>query len=156
MPQLKANGKRVNGKQGGSWITPTRRLAIYLRDGFKCCYCGKDLSQVGPRDITLDHVKPQCQGGHHDTTNLITACLGCNSRRQHLPVRAFLVKLYGGAEKVKDAQEVLHVDFINLVMKGLRASQRRSIRKHLATAKSIIASRTNPVELQHHHCPKEV
>ena len=84
MPSLKPNGKRLNGK-GGGWITASRRLALYLRDGFLCSYCGRDLHDAAPREVTLDHLTPQCQGGGHANGNLITACLSCNSRRQHQP-----------------------------------------------------------------------
>lgn len=84
MPSLKPNGKRLNGK-GSGWITKTERLAIYLRDSFTCAYCGRDLSQAHPREVSLDHLTPQVSGGDHRCTNLITACLSCNSRRQHLP-----------------------------------------------------------------------
>lgn len=82
MPQLKPNGQRLNGK-GSGWIPKWRRLAIYLRDRFACQYCGRDLHDAHPREVTLDHLIPQCNGGTHVTTNLITACLSCNSRRQH-------------------------------------------------------------------------
>lgn len=93
MPSLKPNGKRLNGK-GGGWITRKRRLAIYLRDGFKCVYCQVDLTQANPREVTLDHIKPRCQGGSHKARNLITACLGCNSQRQHDRVSTFVARLH--------------------------------------------------------------
>jgi 5-methylcytosine-specific restriction endonuclease McrA len=82
MPTLKENGKRLNGK-GSGWIPRWRRLAIYLRDGFQCQYCGRDLREASPRLVTLDHLTPQCDGGTHHERNLVTACLTCNSRRQH-------------------------------------------------------------------------
>lgn len=82
MPSLKANGKRLNGT-GSGWIVPARRLAIYLRDRFVCQYCGTDLSSADPRDVSLDHLHPQVKGGTHESTNLVTACTRCNSRRQH-------------------------------------------------------------------------
>ncbi len=81
MPSLKPNGKRLNGS-GSGWITPARRLALYLRDGFLCQYCGTDLHAAPARTVTLDHLTPQCRGGTHASSNLITACLSCNSRRQ--------------------------------------------------------------------------
>jgi 5-methylcytosine-specific restriction endonuclease McrA len=84
MPSLKANGRRLNGK-GSGWISKILRVAIYLRDRFTCQYCGRDLHDAHPREVTLDHLTPQCRGGSHDPKNLITACLACNSRRQHTP-----------------------------------------------------------------------
>lgn len=93
MPSLKANGHRLNGS-GSKWIRKERRLAIYLRDHFVCQYCGRDLHAATPRDVTLDHLVPQCEGGRHESSNLITACLACNSRRQHKPWRRYAT---GGA-----------------------------------------------------------
>jgi 5-methylcytosine-specific restriction endonuclease McrA len=88
MPSLKPNGQRLNGR-GSSWITKSRRLAIYLRDRFTCQYCGRDLHAASPREVTLDHLRPQCRGGSNVSRNLITACLACNSRRQHTPWRQY-------------------------------------------------------------------
>ncbi len=72
------------GKRSGHWITPSRRLAIYLRDGFACAYCGKDLrgAAVKASDLTLDHLKARVTGGTDSETNLVTACRACNSQRQ--------------------------------------------------------------------------
>jgi 5-methylcytosine-specific restriction endonuclease McrA len=84
MPTLTPDGRRLNGK-GGGWITKTRRLAIYLRDGFECLYCGRDLRDAHPRELTLDHLRPRCKDGKHHERNLVTACLRCNSARQDRP-----------------------------------------------------------------------
>ena len=89
MPSLKSNGKRLNGK-GSGWLPRWRRLAIYIRDSFTCAYCGKNLSKAHPREVSLDHLKCQANGGSHHETNLVTACLSCNSRRQHMPWSAFI------------------------------------------------------------------
>jgi 5-methylcytosine-specific restriction endonuclease McrA len=83
MPTLTADGRRLNGKRGGGWITPLKRLAIYIRDGFTCGYCGRDLTEAAPREVSLDHLRPRCHGGGNAATNLITACVKCNSARQH-------------------------------------------------------------------------
>jgi 5-methylcytosine-specific restriction endonuclease McrA len=55
MPTLTADGRRLNGR-GSKWITKKRRLAIYLRDRFACQYCGQDLHDATPRQVTLDHL----------------------------------------------------------------------------------------------------
>jgi hypothetical protein len=116
MPTLKENGKRLNGK-GGGWIAPPRRLAIYLRDGFLCAYCGTDLHAANRRDVTLDHLVAQIHGGTHHERNLVTACHTCNSKRQHKPWRLFCAP--GAVERI------------------LR-NRRRSIARQLVLARAII------------------
>lgn len=69
----------------GRWIRPEKRLAIYLRDGFACLYCGSDLRGSVASDVTLDHLLPRSAGGTNDPTNLITACRTCNCTRGNKP-----------------------------------------------------------------------
>ena len=78
----------ANGKyQGSKWIRREKRLAIYLRDGLACAYCGAIIEDGA--GLTLDHITPYCdQGGHHET-NLITACLRCNSARGNRDIKEF-------------------------------------------------------------------
>ena len=85
MPTLTADGRRLNGRRGGGWITKARRLAIYLRDDFRCAYCGRDLREAHPRELTLDHLRPRCRGGDNGDRNLVLACVRCNSARQDRP-----------------------------------------------------------------------
>lgn len=83
------NGNKVHkaytGKRSGHWISKHARLAIYIRDGFQCAYCGTNLKNARPFDITLDHLLPRVTGGSDKPTNLITACRSCNSARQDKP-----------------------------------------------------------------------
>jgi CRISPR/Cas system Type II protein with McrA/HNH and RuvC-like nuclease domain len=74
---------------GSKWIRPERRLAIYLRDQFVCVYCGTDLRDAPPSEVTLDHLKPRSKGGDNSNRNLITACRSCNSARQDKPWREY-------------------------------------------------------------------
>lgn len=129
MPSLKPNGKRLNGK-GGGWITRKRRLAIYLRDGFKCCYCQADLTQANPREVTLDHVVPRCEGGTHEAKNLLTACLTCNSQRRDMPVRKFIIMLYGSRRHRERC------------LLRIRLCRMTSIKTYLPLAKDIISGHT--------------
>lgn len=70
---------------GSKWIRKDKRLAIYVRDGFSCAYCGRDLRQAPPAEINLDHLLPRSAGGTNEATNLITSCKSCNSSRQDRP-----------------------------------------------------------------------
>jgi hypothetical protein len=73
---------------GANWIRQDRRLAIYLRDGFKCVYCCASALLDAVR-LTLDPIKTVDQGGGNATRNLITACSHCNSSRGDRSVREF-------------------------------------------------------------------
>ena len=73
--------------QGMNWVRPTTRLAIYLRDGLACVYCGDGIEQGVM--LTLDHVQPHSKGGSDRPTNLVTACKTCNSSRGNRSVAAF-------------------------------------------------------------------
>jgi hypothetical protein len=68
-----------------SWIRKEKRLALYIRDEFTCCYCGRQLKGANPREVTLDHLVPRNAGGDNQPSNLVTACLSCNSSRQDKP-----------------------------------------------------------------------
>lgn len=52
------------------------RRDVFLRDKFKCQYCGQHT-----RDLTLDHVLPRHRGGPHAWDNVVAACKGCNHRK---------------------------------------------------------------------------
>lgn len=69
------------------WIRAEKRLAIYLRDGFVCTYCGVDLHGSDPNLLTLDHLETRnwrgraLREGENSEANLVTACKSCNSTR---------------------------------------------------------------------------
>lgn len=74
---------------GYDWISRTTRVAIYLRDEWKCLACGYTASPDAPGEgahpwagLTLDHLRRDV-AKHHDPSNLVTLCLSCNSSRRH-------------------------------------------------------------------------
>lgn len=76
---MPARGK-PNGKyQGSKWIRRERRLAIYMRDGMACVWCGAAIEDG--ITLSLDHITPHSNGGSSKSENLITACKKCNSAR---------------------------------------------------------------------------
>ncbi len=80
-----APGRRnVSNVNGSKWISKTARHAIYARDGHACVYCGKE------DKLSLDHLIPRELGGGHEATNLVTACVHCNSARRDLSIRSWL------------------------------------------------------------------
>ena len=85
-----ANGTRKAG-QGSKWIRPSTRQAIYHRDGFCCAYCGAPAEHG--HALTLDHVHACELGGTNDPSNLVTACLSCNSAKRDLSMRDWFALL---------------------------------------------------------------
>jgi 5-methylcytosine-specific restriction endonuclease McrA len=69
----------------GRWIRREKRLAIYLRDDFRCVYCGAVLRYARPSEVTLDHLLPRSAGGNNEAYNLVTADKSCNSSRRDTP-----------------------------------------------------------------------
>src|SRR4029079_13134667 len=55
-----------------------RRMRIYMRDKFRCQYCGEKKSAGG---LTLDHIFPRSRGGDNSPVNIVTACVSCNNRK---------------------------------------------------------------------------
>lgn len=106
--------KKLNGS---SWIRRPKRLAIYVRDGFRCAYCGCDLRNADPRNVTLDHLTPRCEGGSNHERNLITACRSCNSARGAKPWREYATG--GAVERIERlVLEALNMDLAQAIMDG--------------------------------------
>jgi len=56
----------------------SKRLRIYIRDKFRCQYCGE---KKPPIELTLDHIQPRSRGGDNSPVNVVTACIKCNNRK---------------------------------------------------------------------------
>lgn len=70
-----------------NWIRQSTRLAIYLRDGMSCGYCGHSVEDGA--ELTLDHLRTYSAGGSNKPANLVTCCSRCNRSRGTRPVAAF-------------------------------------------------------------------
>lgn len=51
---------------------------VLMRDDYRCAYCG----MRGGSEMTVDHVIPRSRGGLSTWTNLVAACVTCNSRKR--------------------------------------------------------------------------
>jgi len=114
----RAKNGRSGNTHGMNWIRPAKRLAIYLRDGFCCGYCGKDLHRAKEGQCSLDHLTPRSAGGTNDATNLITACLTCNIARSTTPWRQYAT---GGAivRITRQRRLVLNVAAAKVIISGV-------------------------------------
>lgn len=111
-----------------NWLRPEKRLAIYLRDGLACAYCGEAIED-GAR-LTLDHLTPYSRGGSNDASNLVTCCHRCNSSRGNRDYMAFAQSVAEYLDHGITAAEILA---------HIRSSIKREI--DVAAAKDLIARR---------------
>ena len=54
------------------------RRSVLLRDRFCCQYCGQRFES---HELTYDHVVPRAHGGTTIWSNIVSACMPCNSRK---------------------------------------------------------------------------
>jgi hypothetical protein len=114
--------------QGMNWIRQAKRLAIYLRDGAACVYCGDGIDDGAI--LTLDHLRPHVRGGGNGATNLVTACKRCNDSRGARTLARFIVAVADYLDHGIDAVQIAtHVE----------ACRHRTL--DLITAKALIARR---------------
>lgn len=124
------NQERKANWQGMNWIRQSSRLAIYLRDGLACCYCG-DSVENGCQ-LSLDHVKPYDLGGSNKVTNLVTCCKRCNSSRGKRTVASFAIAV---------ADYVNHNVKSEDIVKHVKTCTKRDMKPFRAQALELIALR---------------
>ncbi len=56
------------------------RRSILLRDRFRCQYCGVRFTAD---ELTFDHVVPRSAGGKTEWTNILSACVKCNTAKRN-------------------------------------------------------------------------
>jgi len=122
--------KRQEAWNGMNWIRQEKRLAIYLRDGLACMYCGATVEDGAT--LSLDHVKPCSKGGSNSERNLVTCCKKCNSSRADRPAADF-------AQAV--ACYINHGITADSIMAAIRSNTRKSLKPYRAEAKDMIARR---------------
>lgn len=112
MSNFKAASETARGKgnyQGMNWIRQEKRLAIYLRDGLACAYCGASVENGAK--LSLDHIVPHSEGGSNRETNLVTCCSRCNSSRGAREVKLFATGVAGYLNHGVTAEEILrHIE----------------------------------------------
>jgi hypothetical protein len=110
--------------QGGKWIRPEKRLAIYLRDRFTCTWCGEKLTEL---NATLDHLSPQSNGVNNLSKNLVSSCKRCNSARGNRSMTEFALVV---------ASYINHGETCENILRRIRRRRRR--RLSIEWAKALI------------------
>ena len=116
--------------QGMNWIRQDKRLAIYLRDGMACMWCGATVEDGAT--LSLDHIKPASQGGSNSERNLVCSCMTCNTRRSDRDATVW-------AEIV--AAHCNHGLTGEAIMAAVRSNTRKSLKEYRIEAKQLIARR---------------
>ena len=114
--------------QGMNWIRQEKRLAIYLRDGLSCAYCGASVESGA--QLSLDHVRPYSKGGNNHESNLVTCCTRCNSARGNRTVASF----------ARGVAEYLNVEVAEIT-NHIRRIRRRSLTSYMTEARELVARR---------------
>ena len=115
---------------GSKWIRKDKRLAILIRDGFVCAYCGVTVEDGA--SLTLDHLTPQCyctKANNHES-NLITCCSNCNSKRANMSVVQFVRQLHN--DEIIVCQNVARINKL----------RKESLSSYRQTAKTMLAKRS--------------
>jgi len=55
---------------------PFSKKNIFIRDGFRCAYCGNDKEK-----LTIDHIIPKSKGGKTSFENCVSSCKTCNNKK---------------------------------------------------------------------------
>lgn len=69
-------------------VSKRLRYEVLRRDNHACRYCGATAPDV---KLTVDHVVAVALGGSDDPSNLVAACVDCNSGKSASPADAALV-----------------------------------------------------------------
>lgn len=69
-------------------VSKRLRYEVLRRDNHACRYCGQMAPDV---KLHVDHVVPVALGGSDEPSNLVTACMDCNSGKSATPADAALV-----------------------------------------------------------------
>lgn len=125
--------------QGMNWIRQEKRLAIYLRDGLSCAYCGAS-AEIGTQ-LSLDHILPHSKGGTNAETNLVTCCSRCNSSRGNRDLEVFAAAVAGYINHGVTAEDIIaHVkDCAGRGLKTAKAEAKTMMDRRGSAAK-VLAS----------------
>ena len=125
-----------------NWITQIKRLAIYLRDGLACAYCGQSVEDGA--SLCLDHLVSRCDGGSNHASNLVTACKRCNDSKNSRSVADFAVAV---------AAYVNHGLKPNQIVEHIASCGVRDLKPYIEEAKALIAERGSASKaVAHYRC----
>ncbi|MGD2083922.1 MAG: HNH endonuclease [Chromatiales bacterium] len=112
---------RAVARMRHDYVPPLNNRTLFRRDDHLCMYCGIRFSKS---TLSRDHVTPLSRGGVDHWTNVVTACLRCNSRK-------------AGRRPEEAAMELLaipfapnHAEYVFLQGRNILADQMEFLRAH--------------------------
>ncbi len=104
-----------------SYTPPLNNRALFQRDDHLCLYCG---DRFHKSVLSRDHVRPVSQGGPDVWTNVVTACVRCNTHKAgRTPEQA-------GMELLAIPFKPTHAEYIYLQGRNVLADQMEFLRAH--------------------------
>jgi len=85
---------------------PFSRKNIFVRDNFKCQYCGR------PEKLSIDHVVPVSRGGKTNFENCVASCVKCNTKKGNRLIDE------AGMHLIKHPHEPTIIEFLTYKMKN--------------------------------------
>lgn len=143
MTSKRRGNKYTPAANGGGWIRKDKRLAIHLRDGLCCVYCGASVEDGA--SLQLDHYIRVQDGGSNKASNLVTACAFCNNSKNNDTIRTWYRRL----------REDRGIDTCQ-VQRTAKRLMGRTLRPFREEAKRILSEREGANAVQTRNTPKEV
>ncbi len=112
---------RALQKLRDNYTPPLNNHTLFQRDDHLCLYCGEHFSRHG---LSRDHVTPVSQGGPDIWTNVVTACIRCNTHKAgRTPEQA-------GMQLLAIPFAPTHAEYIYLQGRHILADQMAFLRAH--------------------------
>ncbi len=93
--RAKVNRRRAREAGGGGSHTAAERKLKFAVFGNRCIYCGVS------GKLTEDHDMPVARGGSDNISNILPACLSCNSRKGKRTAKEFIELLAKEKQNVR-------------------------------------------------------
>jgi 5-methylcytosine-specific restriction endonuclease McrA len=103
------------------YVPPLCNRTLFQRDDRICLYCG---NRFVPGRLSRDHVHPVSQGGQDLWTNVVTACLRCNSHKAGRTPEA------AGMQLLAIPFTPTYAEYIYLQGRRVRADQMEFLQAH--------------------------
>ena len=104
-----------------NYVPPLSNRTLFQRDDHLCLYCGERFPN---QMLSRDHVRPLSQGGQTSWSNLVTACLRCNTHKAGRSPEA------AGMELLAVPFTPTHAEYIFLQGHPVRADQMEFLSAH--------------------------